>query len=122
MFARSDRSRQHRALAATRGRALAKVSGSRLRSSRVRLELTNINLAGTRGAVASHEQLRSELTNKTSGGAIAFRDGESERSRVLRRVARSPLQQVPQAGQYETAANRRSPYQADAPIGRALYT
>jgi hypothetical protein len=70
MFVRSDRSRQHRTLA-TRGRALAKVSGSRLGSGRVRSELTNINLAGTRGAVASHEQLRSGLTNKTNCPLLA---------------------------------------------------
>jgi hypothetical protein len=32
----------------------------------VRSELTNINPAGARGAVAGHEQLRSGLTNKTT--------------------------------------------------------
>lgn len=47
-------------------RALAEVSGFYLRGDQVRSELMTIDLAGRRGAVASHEQLRSELANKTS--------------------------------------------------------
>ena len=48
--------------AATRGRVLDQVSGSRPRSGPVRSERTNMNLAGPGGAVVGHEQLRSGLT------------------------------------------------------------
>ena len=67
MFVRDDRSRRHRTLAATRGRVLVQVSGSRPRSDPVRSELTNTNLTRTGGAVAGREQLRSRLTSKTTG-------------------------------------------------------
>jgi len=45
---------------------LAEVSALVRRGGQVRSELTNINLVGSRGAVVSHEQLRSGLANKTS--------------------------------------------------------
>ncbi len=54
-------------LAATRGRPLAEVSGVRPRGGWVRSELTNINPAESRVRSPGHEQLRSELANKTTG-------------------------------------------------------
>ena len=45
---------------------LAQVSDFRSAGGHVRSELTSIDLAGLRGAVPSHEQLRSELTHKTT--------------------------------------------------------
>src|ERR1035441_10502684 len=37
-----------------------------LRLGQLRSELTNLNFAGSRGAVVTHEQLRSEFTTKAS--------------------------------------------------------
>jgi hypothetical protein len=66
VIVRCDRSRRPRAVWHRREAGLAEVSGFYLRGDQVRSELMNIDLAGRRGAVASHEQLRSELANKTS--------------------------------------------------------
>ena len=69
VFARSDRSRRLRAIGSDERQALAKVRDFWPAQGRVRSELTNIDSPSARAAVADHEQLRSELANKTMLGA-----------------------------------------------------